>query len=146
MSRSRPDLYVAALDVLLLSKMAAVARNRDWELLREVARLADEDAPRIMAVTDPALFQSWRAAATRFHVAGGQHDAGPRRQSPATCSTRHGSRATCLAITDDTLTDRLSKRGRQVPGLLQDRPAALPTSTMACHDDEVDRSAAGRIQ
>ena len=70
MSRSRPDLYVAALDVLLLSKMAAVARNRDWELLREVARLADEDAPRIMAVTDPALFQSWRAAATRFHVAG----------------------------------------------------------------------------
>ena len=70
MSRSRRDLYVAALDVLLRSKMAAVARNRDWELLREVARLADEDAPRVMAVTDPALFQSWRAAVTRFHVAG----------------------------------------------------------------------------
>jgi len=70
MSRSRRDLYVAALDVLLRSKMAAVARNRDWELLREVARLADEDAPRVMAVTDPALFQSWRAAVTRFHLAG----------------------------------------------------------------------------
>jgi hypothetical protein len=70
MSRSRRDLYVAALDVLLRSKMAAVARNRDWELLREVARLADEDAPKVMAVTDPALFQSWRAAVTRFHIAG----------------------------------------------------------------------------
>ena len=70
MSRSRRDLYVAALDVLLRNKMAFVARERDWELLREVARLADEDAPRVMAVTDPALFQSWRAAVTRYHLAG----------------------------------------------------------------------------
>jgi len=71
MTRSPRDLYVDALDVLLRSKIAPVARAQDWELLREVARLAQSDAPLDLAMTDPALFQSWRAAVTRFHLGGG---------------------------------------------------------------------------
>ncbi len=70
MTRSKRDLYVEALDALLRSKIVPVARAKDWELLREIARLAQSDAPKELAMTDPALFQSWRAAVTRFHLAG----------------------------------------------------------------------------
>jgi hypothetical protein len=56
--------------VLLSGKIVPVARAKDWELLHEVARLAQSDAPRDLAVSDPALFESWRAAVTRFHLAG----------------------------------------------------------------------------
>lgn len=68
--RSRRDLHVEALRILLQGKMSAVVRARDWDLLREVARLACQDAPADLAVTDPALFQSWRAAVTRYHLRG----------------------------------------------------------------------------
>ena len=68
--RSVRTLYVDALDALLRQKMAAVIIARDWELLREVARLAQEDAPHDMAFTDPALFRTWREAVTKFHLAG----------------------------------------------------------------------------
>ncbi len=70
MTRSPRDLYVAALDILLRGDFVPVARAKDWELLREVARLAQSDAPLDLAMTDPALFQSWRAAVTRFHLGG----------------------------------------------------------------------------
>jgi hypothetical protein len=70
MIRSPRDLYVEALDVLLRGEIIPVARAGDWELLREVARLAQSDAPRELAVSDPALFESWRAAVTRYHLAG----------------------------------------------------------------------------
>lgn len=70
MTRSSRDLYVEALDVLLSGSIVPVARGKDWELLREVARLAQSDALRDLAVSDPALFQSWRSAVTRFHLAG----------------------------------------------------------------------------
>lgn len=70
MTRSPRDLHAEALDVLLGGKTAAVVRARDWELLREVARLVQTDAPHDLAATDPALFQSWRAAVTRFHLGG----------------------------------------------------------------------------
>jgi hypothetical protein len=70
MGRSPRELYVDALHSLLCGRMAAAVRARDWELLREVARLAEQDAPLNLAATDPALFRSWRAAVTKFHVAG----------------------------------------------------------------------------
>ena len=70
MNRSPRELYVSALDVLLRGETARIAHSRDWELLREISRLAASDAPIELAATDPALFQSWRAAVTRFHVAG----------------------------------------------------------------------------
>ncbi len=70
MSRTARTLHVAALDVLLGGRMAEVAIARDWELLREVARLAQEDAPSILAATDPALFATWRAAVTKYHLKG----------------------------------------------------------------------------
>jgi hypothetical protein len=70
MARSKRDIYVEALDTLLRAKIVPVARAKDWELLREIARLAQSDAPRELAMTDPALFQSWRAAVTRFHLGG----------------------------------------------------------------------------
>lgn len=73
MTRGPRELYMDALDVLLRGAMVPVARARDWELLREVARLAQEDAPLDLAVTDPALFHSWRAAVTRYHLAGWTH-------------------------------------------------------------------------
>ncbi len=70
MARNPRELYVEALDVLLRGDIVRVARARDWELLREVARLARSDAPHDLAATDPALFQGWRAAVTRFHLGG----------------------------------------------------------------------------
>jgi len=70
MSRTARTLYVEALDILLRGRMADVAVARDWELLREVARLAQQDAKLALASTDPALFSSWRAAVTRYHLKG----------------------------------------------------------------------------
>ncbi len=78
MTRGPRDLYVDALDVLLRGDIVPVARSKDWELLREVARLAQTDAPLDLAMTDPALFQSWRAAVTRFHL-GGWTEMSPER-------------------------------------------------------------------
>lgn len=68
--RSKRELYVQALKILLQGKMSTLVKARDWELLEEVARLASQDAPADLAVTDPALFQSWRAAVTRYHLRG----------------------------------------------------------------------------
>ena len=70
MTRSVRTLYVEALQVLLKGEVAHVMAARDWELLREVARLAQQDAPHDLAFTDPALFRSWRQAVTKFHLAG----------------------------------------------------------------------------
>ncbi len=70
MTRSTRALHVEALDILLRGRVAKVVKERDWELLEEVARLAQADAPPDLAATDPALFQAWRDAVTRFHKAG----------------------------------------------------------------------------
>jgi hypothetical protein len=72
-TRSVRTLYEEALDVLLRGRMAHVAVARDWELLREVARLAQQDAPLALARTDPALFTTWRAAVTKYHLKGWTH-------------------------------------------------------------------------
>jgi hypothetical protein len=66
-------LYVDALDAPLKGRMAEIAVARDWELLREVARLAQQDAPLELASTDPALYETWRAAVTRYHLKGWTH-------------------------------------------------------------------------
>ena len=71
MTRSARTLHVEALDALLKGRMAQVAVARDWELLREIARLAKQDAPQVLAATDPALFASWRAAVAKYHLKGG---------------------------------------------------------------------------
>ncbi len=70
MTRSRRTLRVDALDALLRIRMASVFLERDWELLEEIARLAQEDAPPDMAVTDPAMFATLRRAVTRYHIRG----------------------------------------------------------------------------
>jgi predicted ATPase len=72
-TRTARALHVEALDALLRGRMAEVAVARDWELLREIARLAHEDAPAILASTDPALFATWRAAVTKYHLKGWGH-------------------------------------------------------------------------
>jgi hypothetical protein len=66
-------LYVEALDALLKGRMAEIAVARDWVLLREVARLAQQDAPLALATTDPALYETWRAAVTKYHLKGWTH-------------------------------------------------------------------------
>ena len=66
----RRALYVAALDALLKGQMAKVAVARDFRLLEEIARLAHQDAPDDLATTDPALLTTWRAAVTRYRLAG----------------------------------------------------------------------------
>jgi hypothetical protein len=53
--------------------MVDIAVARDWELLREVARLAQQDAELALASTDPALFSSWRAAVTKYHFSKAGH-------------------------------------------------------------------------
>ena len=70
MSRTSRSLYVEALDALLEGKMAAVALSRDWELLREIARLAQQDAPPALSSTDASLYLAWRSAVTKFHLKG----------------------------------------------------------------------------
>jgi predicted ATPase len=70
MTRTARTLHTEALDVLLKGRMAEVAVARDWELLREVARLAQQDAPLVLSTTDPALFANWRAAVTKYHLKG----------------------------------------------------------------------------
>jgi hypothetical protein len=69
-SRNPRELYVEALDALLKGEIVQPIRRRDWELVREIARLAQSDAPPDLAMTDAALFESWRAAVTRFHLQG----------------------------------------------------------------------------
>ncbi len=73
MNRTDRTLYVDALDALLRGRMAEIAVARDWELLREVARLAQQDAPLELASTDPALYETWRAAVTKYHLKGWTH-------------------------------------------------------------------------
>ena len=70
MTRTAWALYVEALDALLHGRMAQIAVAREWELLREVARLAQQDAPLALSSTDPALFATWRAAVTKYHLKG----------------------------------------------------------------------------
>jgi hypothetical protein len=72
-TRTARTLHVEALDILLRGRMAEVAVARDWELLHEVARLAQGDAPTVLASTDPALFATWRAAVTRYQLKGWTH-------------------------------------------------------------------------
>ena len=73
MTRTARTLHVEALDALVRGRMAEVAVARDWELLREIARLAQEDAPLALASTDPALFATWRAAVTKYRLKGWGH-------------------------------------------------------------------------
>mgnify|MGYP003386922713 CR=1 FL=1 len=73
MSRTKRDIYVEALEILLKGRIALAVKARDWQLLREVSRLAHEDAPLVLSKTDPALFQAWRTAVSRFHMAGWTH-------------------------------------------------------------------------
>ncbi|NOX93290.1 MAG: hypothetical protein GXP18_12820 [Gammaproteobacteria bacterium] len=63
-------LYVNALDALLKGEIAKVVQERDFMLLKEIARLAEQDAPVDLAATDPSLYMSWRAAVTRYHLSG----------------------------------------------------------------------------
>lgn len=70
MSRSKRTLHVEARDALIRGRMAAVAKARDWELLEEIARMAEVDAPVEMVGTDPAMFATLRAAITKFHLKG----------------------------------------------------------------------------
>jgi len=64
------DITTEALDCLLAGRMADVAVARDWELLREIARLAEDGPPVGLASSDPKLFERWRAAVTDFHLKG----------------------------------------------------------------------------
>jgi len=70
MATNPRTLYANALQALLRGEVAKLAIERNFELLQEVAKLAQGDAPRELAITDPALYTSWRAAVTRFHVGG----------------------------------------------------------------------------
>jgi hypothetical protein len=69
-ARTARSLHVEALDALLRGRMAEIGVARDWELLREVARPAQQDAPMALASTDPALYLTWRAAVTKDHSKG----------------------------------------------------------------------------
>jgi hypothetical protein len=72
-TRTARTLYVEALEALLKGKMAAAFVKRDWELLREIARLAQQDAPVALSSTDAALYVSWRSAVTKYHLKGWSH-------------------------------------------------------------------------
>jgi hypothetical protein len=50
--------------------MAGVAVTRDWEVLRVIARLAEDGPPVGLASSDPKFFERWLAAVTDFHLNG----------------------------------------------------------------------------
>lgn len=93
--RTVRTLYVEALDVLLQGRMAEAAVARDWELLREVARLAHEDAPLELSASDPALFATWRAAVTKYHLKGWTHMTPERVDQVREKAMRRKSGAEC---------------------------------------------------
>jgi hypothetical protein len=64
------ELHDQALQVLLQATMSSVVKARNWNLLKEVARLACEDAPTDLTMTDPDLFRRWREAVTAYHLRG----------------------------------------------------------------------------
>jgi hypothetical protein len=59
-----------ALDCLLDGRWADVAVARDWPLLREIAALAEQDAPVDLLPGQPNFYRRWREAVTRFHLGG----------------------------------------------------------------------------
>lgn len=70
MVRSKRTLRVEAINALIRNQVAAVAKSRDWELLEDIAKLAKDDAPLDLAMTDPSMFIALRNAITRFHLGG----------------------------------------------------------------------------
>lgn len=70
MARSKRTLRVEAMDALIRDATVSVAKRHDWELLEEIARIVQADAPIDMAATDPAMFVTLRNAITRFHLKG----------------------------------------------------------------------------
>lgn len=68
--RTKRDLRVEAIDALLRNQIVAAGKRRDWDLLEEIARVAQEDAPVDLAATDPSLYVALRNAITRFHLVG----------------------------------------------------------------------------
>lgn len=70
MTRSKRSLRGEAIEALLHDTTVKIARRRDWELLEEIARIAQADAPLDMAMTDPAMFVTLRNAITRYHLKG----------------------------------------------------------------------------
>ena len=73
MARSKRDLHVESIDALVRNRIASVAKTRDWELLEEIARIVECDAPVDLAATDPAMFIALRNAITNFHLNGWSH-------------------------------------------------------------------------
>lgn len=68
--RSKRELRVEAIDALIRNEIIAVGKRRDWELLEVIARLAENDAPVDLAVTDSTLYIALRNAITKFHLNG----------------------------------------------------------------------------
>lgn len=66
--------YQEALGWLLTGQPAALLRTAipagDFELVRSVFALALQDPPGDLALTDPRLYELWRAAVTKWHLAG----------------------------------------------------------------------------
>ena len=84
------DITTEALDCLLAGRMADIAVACDWELLREIARLAEDGPPVGLASSDPKLFERWRAAVTDFHLKGCWSQMTPQRVDEVVA--RHGIR------------------------------------------------------
>lgn len=70
MTRSARELRIAAEEALIKNKIARVYNQRDWDLLEAIAALAEKDAPRSLARTDPSRYRQLREAVTRFHIGG----------------------------------------------------------------------------
>ncbi len=89
MDGNERDLHAEALDALLSGQVARTVKARVWELVCEVVRLAQQDAPLDLAFADPDLFRRWRESVTRFHLGGWSNMTpervdwvtGPRRQA-----------------------------------------------------------------
>jgi hypothetical protein len=94
MGRSKRSLRVEAIDALIRNRIGAVAKSRDWELLEEIAKLAKDDAPVDLAMTDPSMFIALRNAITRFHLGGWSNMTPERVRSVA----RNAQRALALSV------------------------------------------------
>lgn len=70
MGRTLRSLRIEAEDALIGKAVFRVMAARDWQLLIEIARIAQADADQRLAQTDPSRFRLLRDGVTNWHLKG----------------------------------------------------------------------------
>lgn len=112
--RSRRNLRVEAEDAIIRDRVFGVLAAKDWELVIEIARIIQNDAPVDLALHDPHRFKQLRDGITTCHIKGlgRMSERGIRNTL-----SRHGINAPAYRWTKADL-ERMKKSGQVRPGML----------------------------